>query len=166
MACSPSAASRTWYPCSEKNFSSRRSMRRSSSTTSIVRLRPGSCARFIAGYSSGGFHWKVYNESRSLQWLALQSNKTVMSFHDAVNHGQTESCSLTDLLGGEEGLEDSVLNAFLHPGAGVGNFYAHILSGFCVAVLQLFSKAIAVLIVNPPPSGIASRALTQRLSST
>ena len=88
--------------------------------------------------------------------------------HEAVDHRQAEAGALADGLGGEERVEGPGDHLRRHAGAGIGDAEREVLPRRQVALLRApgsSSHLLAVSMVMRPPSGIASRALMQRLRS-
>src|SRR6266481_4836013 len=86
---------------------------------------------------SRGGHRQIDTKGRALHRFTLYLDKTFVAAYDSINHGKTQTRSLTGLFRREKRLEDSLLNVFIHSYAGVDDLNTHVLLWVCfIVVLQ------------------------------
>src|SRR5439155_22996599 len=109
----------------------------------------------------------VHLHRRSLAWLGVDLDVSARLLDEAINLRQAQSGTLADLLSREKGIKGLSQNLLGHSGAVVGDREEYILAGndfLMIARIGIIErKVLAVSIVNLPPSGMASRALSARL---
>ncbi len=110
-------------------------------------------------------------EGRALADARIDEDEAAGLLDDAVDHGEAEPGALADLLGGEEGLEDLVDDLRRDAGAGVLDLEqrrSRPRGRPCKpkAARSRSAATLPVRTVSLPPLGMASRALTARLTMT
>src|SRR5262249_31156317 len=63
---------------------------------------------------------------RPLPWGTLHSNGAPVAGHNAMHHRQAHTCPFTRVLGGEEGVEDTLHNLRCHPMTGIPDGQPHV----------------------------------------
>ena len=124
------------------------------------------------GLSAGTRQGQVDLERGALPRLAVDRHESAALLDDAVHRGEAEAGALAHALGGEERLEDVPQRLRIHAGPGVGDEERRHIGRARPDPTCLGARACSptatfmVSMVSVPPSGMASRALSARLSST
>ena len=109
-------------------------------------------------------------ERRASPHLAVHPHVAAGLLDRAVHHGQAEAGALPLFLGREEGLEDLRQDLLGDPAAGVADGQHHVPArppwARCRVAWPASTSALAVSMRSTPPSGMASRAFTQRFITT
>src|SRR5207247_2086672 len=117
------------------------------------------------GCLRGGFYSRLFGnhfdrsgrevepKRRAGHRLALDVDKAAVVFDDAIDHGKSQSGSLTLVFGGKEGLENPLPNALIYSDPGIAHFktdvaashgFAHVLQGRAVDGLSFEGQSPAV----------------------
>ena len=146
----------------------RRHTRGSSSTRRVVALRMTASAaragRSLRDPLCGG---QVDLEGRPLLRLGIDLDAAAVLLYRAVDHREPEAGSLAATLGGEERLEQVRAHFVAHPRAVVRHGEHHVAPRDARRLARRLGSStqrLEVAIVSRPPAGIASRALTARLT--
>ena len=130
------------------------------------RRRTSACSSAASGTWRGRKMRKVV----PLPGVGIRIDEAAGLLDDAVDGREAEAGALADLLGREERLEDLVDDLGRDAGAGVGHLDQHIVGRracpcSCIRAASAAST-LAVRTLSLPPFGMASRALTARLTMT
>ncbi len=75
-------------------------------------------------------------EGRPMASFTVDTDISVVAFHDPVDHREPQPRAPSHFLGGEEGLENPALRLLIHPLSAVRDGYLHVVSrfheGFCL----------------------------------
>ena len=99
--------------------------RRTAGSSSTTRTRPEPWRRLALGVGAGGGaasgERQAQLEARARAVRALEGDRAAVRLEDAVDHRRGPSRALLGLLGGEEGLEDALLELRVDAAAGVAS---------------------------------------------
>src|SRR3546814_12632360 len=80
-------------------------------------------------HSGGGADGQGHGEGRALAEGAVDTDAALVRLDDAVADGEADPGALADVLGGEEGPDDTALDLFGDARAAVGECQGHLLRG-------------------------------------
>src|SRR5579863_2436572 len=103
----------------------------SAASSSTIRI----CGLFIMKnlLLSLGVEWQLDQEGRTFTGVIFNHDSSLVFFNDTISNGEAKSCSRSDFLGGEEGIEDTLFKFGWYTWSGIAETNSSDICIYCAS---------------------------------